>query len=99
MLVCRKCSKRAGGGFGEDGRERLAKALRRELGLAGKGKRARKDRLGVVEVGCLKICPKRAVMAIRCGDPGRWLAVPCGAAMDEVAAMLGLNTQERAGET
>jgi len=38
-------------------------------------------------------------MAIRCGDPGRWLAVPCGAAMDEVVEMLGLSIQEPAGET
>lgn len=96
MLVCRKCSKRAGGGFGRHGGERLAKALRRALGLASKGGRARKDAVGVIEVGCLDICPKRAVMAIRCGEPGRWLAVPAGTPVDEVVEMLGLGP-ERGG--
>lgn len=86
MLICRKCSKRAGGGFGKGGRKRLAKALRRELQLE-KGRRAR---IGLVEVGCLGLCPKDAV-SVACGSkPGALFAVPVGAPMVDVVAALGL---------
>ena len=39
VLVCRKCSKKLDGGFGPDGDERLAKALRKRLSLK-KGRKA-----------------------------------------------------------
>ena len=75
ILVCGKCSKKVGGGFGGNGRTQLAKALRKAMRL-GKG---RKAALGVVETKCLGICPKRAVMMIDTRMPHRWRVVPAGA--------------------
>ena len=60
ILVCGKCSSKIDGGFGAKGRTPLAKSLRKELGL-GKGRRAR---MGVAEIKCLGVCPKRAVVAV-----------------------------------
>lgn len=80
VLVCGKCSKKIDGGFGPDGDERLAKALRREAGF-GKG---RKASVGVVEVKCLGLCPKKAVTVVDMRRPGEWLVVPAG---DDVAAL------------
>lgn len=76
LLVCRKCSKKLDGGFGPDRDERLAKRLRRVLG------KGRKARLGVVEVDCLKICPKRAVALVDSRTPGRWHVVDAGSDTD-----------------
>lgn len=90
MLVCRKCSKRLGGGFGVDGDESLARVLRRELGAGKKGKRARKARAGVIEVGCLDVCPKGAVVAIASAEPGQWRVVPRRTPVAEIIAALGL---------
>jgi predicted metal-binding protein len=73
FLVCRKCSKKAGGGFGPDGTRSLAKALRREAG--GKG---RKARFGVVEVRCLGICPRGGVVVIDAADPEHWRVISAG---------------------
>ena len=80
VLVCAKCSKKAGGGFGPKGRDRLAKALRREPGF-GKG---RKAVIGVVEVKCLGLCPKNAVTVVDTRRPHEWLVVPAEA---DVAAL------------
>ncbi len=96
VLVCRKCTKKLKGGFGPDGGEPLAKALRRTLGEgrapgAGKSKgKARRRRVAVVEVGCLDVCPRKAVVALRAADPGRWILVPERADLADVAARLGL---------
>ncbi|PTQ07373.1 hypothetical protein CLG96_17655 [Sphingomonas oleivorans] len=87
ILVCRKCEKKLGGGFGPDGDERLAKALRRHAG-GGKG---RKAKLGIIEVGCLKICPKRAVTVVNGARPGEWLVVRPGTSIDELVGELGLD--------
>ena len=84
-LVCGKCSKKIDGGFGSDGRTRLAKALRRTLDL-GTGRKAAG---GVVETKCLGVCPKRAVVVARAG--GDWLVVPAGAEMGEVMRALGMD--------
>ncbi|SFR97088.1 hypothetical protein [Sphingomonas jatrophae] len=86
VLVCRKCSKKQSGGFGPDGDERLAKALARAVG----GGRKRKAQVGVVEVDCLGICPKHAVVAVDAAHPGRWQLIRPGTPMDEVAERLGL---------
>lgn len=86
ILICRKCGKKAGGGFGAKGRTMLARALREQLGI-GKG---RKADVGIVEVGCLKICPKRAVMVVDGSHPRAWLAVATGTPLGEVAERLGL---------
>ena len=84
LLVCRKCSGKVDGGFGAKGRTPLAKALRKELGL-GKGRRAR---IGVVEVKCLGLCPKRAVVAVDGAAPRRWHVIPAGTDVAEVARTL-----------
>jgi predicted metal-binding protein len=84
LLVCGKCSRKLGGGFGPKGKTMLGKALRRELGLA----KGRKAALGIVEVRCLGICPKGAVTVLRGSDPHSWSLVPAGADVAEVAATL-----------
>lgn len=84
ILVCGKCSKKLGGGFGDDERTPLAKALRRTLEL-GKGRKAAR---GVIETRCLGVCPKRAVMIVDVARPGEWLIVPQGKSVDVVAALL-----------
>jgi hypothetical protein len=71
LLVCGKCSKKLGGGFGAKGRDRLAAVLRDVPGL-GKG---RKADIGVIETKCLGLCPKRAIAVIDTRRPGRWLVV------------------------
>ena len=83
ILICRKCSRKLGGGFGKNGRTSLAKALR------AKG-------LGIVEVGCLDICPKNGVVAMNAANPGAWLVVPKGADIDAVAERLGLGGDRQA---
>lgn len=86
VLVCRKCSKKVGGGFGPDGDERLAKALRRHLSL----KKGRKAAAGIVEVDCLGICPKGAVTVVNGADSRDWLLVRPNADLDMLAQQLGL---------
>ena len=93
VLVCRKCSKKLDGGFGPDGDEALAKALRKALArpdgaVSGKIKPRRRE-IAVLDVGCLDICPKKAVVVLRAADPGRWVVVPEGADLAEVAVRLG----------
>lgn len=86
VAICRKCSKKLGGGFGDKGNMSLAKALMRELDL-GKGKRAK---AWLVETGCLKYCPKGAVVVLSGGTPGEVLIVPKNTQVLEIAARLGL---------
>lgn len=90
LLVCGKCSKKLGGGFGRKGRTGLAKALRRALSL----KKGRKAMLGVVEVKCLGICPKNAVTVVDAAAPRGWTLVPAGMAIDTLVDALGLATRE-----
>ena len=85
VLICRKCSKKLDGGFGDHGDQRLAKVLRKRGG--GKG---RKASLGVIEVDCLDICPKNAVVAVKASSPGDWVVVPRGATTAAVMERLGL---------
>ena len=89
VLVCGKCSKKLGGGFGEKGQTALAKALRRRT--TGKG---RKAAFGVIETGCLKLCPKGAVVAIDTRRPGEWQLVRPGEDMDAVAERLGVAAED-----
>ncbi|MGE4323588.1 MAG: (2Fe-2S) ferredoxin domain-containing protein [Sphingobium sp.] len=88
VLVCRKCSKKLDGGFGSRGRDRLAKALRRHLAL----KSGRKAAAGVVEVGCLGVCPRQAVTVVNGAQSRDWLIVRPGADLDRLAAELGIDT-------
>jgi predicted metal-binding protein len=87
ILVCGKCSKKLGGGFGEKGRTPLAKALRK----LGGGKKRKAD-FGVIETRCLGVCPKGAVTVIDAAHPGKWMLVEEGTPVDEVAERLGLST-------
>ena len=86
VLVCRKCSKKLDGGFGADGDERLAKALRKRLSL----KKGRKAAAGIVEVNCLGVCPKGAVTVVNGAQSRDWLLVRRGADLDALAQALGL---------
>lgn len=90
VLVCRKCSKKLDGGFGPKGDKRLAKVLRKALAEPGARAKGRKAAVGVIEVGCLDICPKGAVTTIRGGDPRTWRLVPEGMPVEEVLTELGL---------
>ncbi len=85
LLVCAKCSKKVGQAFGDDGDRTLAKALRAQLGV----KKGRKATAGVVEVKCLGLCPKGAVVVMDGGEPGRWLLVKPGTLAAGVLAALG----------
>jgi len=84
VLVCGKCSKKLGGGFGDKGRTPLVKLLRQALGV----KKGRKADRGVVEVKCLGVCPKNAVVVVDGAHTGRWMLVPAGTEADEVVASL-----------
>ena len=93
VLVCRKCSKKLGGGFGDGGDRRLAKTLKAvsKTGAA-KGSKTRKgQRFGVVEVGCLDVCPRGAVMVVRAGAPGEWLVIPAGTPIETILDTIGLD--------
>lgn len=85
LLICKKCTKKLGGGFGPKGRTPLAKALRQGLGV----KKGRKGALGIVEVKCLGVCPKGAVTVVDGAAPGAWLLVRGGTAIPEVVDALG----------
>ncbi len=73
LLICKKCSKKLDGGFGEDGSETLRRALRGALRTTGQ-----RGQIGLIEVGCLGVCPKRAVTTVRASQPGSLLIVPQG---------------------
>jgi predicted metal-binding protein len=90
ILVCSKCSKKLGGGFGKNDGQSLAKALRGHLGL----KRGRKAPIGIVEVKCLGICPRGAVTMVDAAEPGRWQLVEKGTALAQVAEALALHSNE-----
>ncbi|MHA6720925.1 (2Fe-2S) ferredoxin domain-containing protein [Sphingomonas sp. RS6] len=87
VLVCGKCSKKIGGGFGEKGKTSLAKGLRKRFGL-GKG---RKAKIGVIETKCLGVCPGGAVTVVNGARSREWLIVKKGADLDEVGRELGLS--------
>ena len=78
ILVCGKCSKKAGD------HPRLAKLLRRAIG--GKGRRAT---TGVVETKCLGVCPKQGVVVVDIVRPERWEIVAPGTSAEDVLARLG----------
>lgn len=90
VLVCRKCSKKVDGGFGPGGGDHLAKALRKHLSL----KKGRKAAAGVLEVGCLGICPKGAVTVVDGAASRDWLLVRPGADLDKLTQELGLNASQ-----
>lgn len=91
ILVCAKCQKKLKrGGFGDKGTQTLAEALREYCGL----KKGRKGRLGVVEVKCLDICPKRAVVALNAAQTGVWQVIEPGSDMAHVVDCLAIPTDD-----
>ena len=95
VLVCRKCSKKLRGGFGPDADNRLGKVLKKALAERspvrdGRKLKARRGSTGVLEVGCLDICPKGAVTVVLGSRPCEWLVVPRGTPAAEVLDRLGL---------
>ena len=91
VLVCRKCSKKLGGGFGPDGDKTLKKALRKYFRSTG----GAEAELAVRHTGCFDVCPKNAVVAINASNPKALLIVPAGSDLFEVKARLGLESDRR----
>ena len=83
VLVCRKCSKKLGGGYGPDGEDSLARALKAELRETGRRRAVR-----VIETKCLGLCPKGAVTVLPAGAPGSLLSVPKATPAAEILARL-----------
>ena len=80
LLICRKCSRKLHrGGFGADGRETLRQAVRGVLRASG-----RRGQVGVVEIGCVGICPKRAVTTLLASQPGAFRIVAAGTPADRL---------------
>ena len=48
-----------------------------------------------MEIGCLDICPKKAVVLVKCSDPKSMILVPEGAEMDDVLERLKLQGGHR----
>lgn len=94
-MICRKCGKKLSGGFGPKERTRLDKALREALD-SGKGRRGK---LGIMQIGCLDICPKNAVMVALGSRPGTLYAVRKGTPIDDVIALLGLRGEDEEKKT
>ena len=88
ILVCKKCSKKQGGGFGPKGKTSLAKALRQDLGV----RKGRKGALGIIEVKCLGVCPKGAVTVVNGAKPGEWALVAAQSDVAEIVDGLGLRS-------
>jgi predicted metal-binding protein len=79
-FLCRKCGKKLDGGFGPDGKQSLRRALRDRMRAEG-----RRGELGILEIGCLGICPKGAITMGLASAPGEVLIVAAGA---DIAALL-----------
>lgn len=86
ILLCAKCGKKAGGGFGPKGKTRLDKYLRSQLKLP-KGKHAS---IHFATTSCFKVCPKNAVTVARGSRPGTLHVIPAGADAAEIAETLGI---------
>ena len=86
VAICKKCGKKLGGGFGDGGGMSLAKALKKHLGLP----KWKRSPVRIVETGCMKLCPKRAVAVTTSGDARLVFVVPGATPVSEVATRLGL---------
>jgi hypothetical protein len=96
ILVCRKCQKKLGNeGFGPKGEESLSKAMKRAVKASPVGRGAKlKGRaapVGIVEVGCLKLCPKKGVTVVSGARPDRWLVAGVGAPAEAVLTEAGID--------
>ena len=81
LLICRKCSRKLDGGFGPDGKHTLRRALREGLRASDK-----RGQVGLLEVACLGVCPKRAVTTARASEPGSLRIVPEGTPIGVILA-------------
>ncbi|WP_051211572.1 MULTISPECIES: hypothetical protein [Sphingomonadaceae] len=90
-LICGRCSKKVGGGFGQKGKTALAKMLNEANG----GKKGRKAQILAIETKCLKLCPKGAVVTIGASHPGTWLLIQPGTPLDEVREQIGFGARTR----
>jgi hypothetical protein len=80
LIVCRKCGKKLGGGFGRKHKESLKTALRP----------LRQRDIRICEAGCLGVCPKGGVTALNATHPGTIHVIPAGAdAADAMQTLLG----------
>ena len=86
VAICRKCGKKLGGGFGDGGKQSLAKALKQALDLP----KWKRSPVRLVETGCMKLCPRGAVAVTTSGDARLVYVVPERTPIAEVAAHLGL---------
>ena len=86
VAICKKCGKKIGGGFGDGGGTSLAKALKKHLGLP----KWKRSPVRIVETGCMKLCPKRAVAVATSHDARLVFVVPGATPVSEVAGRLGL---------
>ena len=86
VAICKKCGKKVGGGFGDGGGKSLAKALRKELHLP----KLKRSPIRIVETGCMKLCPRRAVAVTTSRAPGLIYVIPQETPVADVAAHLGL---------
>jgi len=83
-MICGKCSRKLHGGFGKKGKHDLTTVLKDALRQTG-----RRRELRVLTVGCLGLCPKRAVTAVTTAQPGQVLAIPEG--MDPATVLARLS--------
>jgi hypothetical protein len=96
ILVCRKCERRMGDrGFGPRGRGRLTKSLKMSVKAFAKARggksKGRAAPLGIVQVGCQKLCPRAGVTVVLANRPDCWLIVEKGAAPEQVLALAGVD--------
>jgi predicted metal-binding protein len=83
LLVCGKCSRKLGGGYGPTGHDTLKSALQSGLTELGLRRQVR-----VIETRCMGICPKKAVTALNAHIPGEILTVRRKTGTTEVLAAL-----------
>lgn len=86
VAICKKCGKKMGGGFGDGGGKSLAKALKTHLDLP----KWKRSPIRIVETGCTKLCPRRAVAVTTSRDPTLVFVIPQETPVGEIAAHLGL---------
>jgi len=91
-MVCGKCSRKLGGGFGKKGKHGLADILKDAAKAAGQRRALR-----VLEVGCLGLCPKRGVSAISGARPDEVMVVPAGAEGASVLARMMVPARSPSG--
>ena len=88
VVVCRKCGKKLGGGFGHKRKESLRDVLRQALRDAGRRRDVR-----ICETSCLGLCPKHGVTAFSATSPGTIYVIPAGMDGAEAArTLLGSHT-------